>query len=75
MAAAAVSYSRSALELIPMAIDAVIVAFRTGIRVVDTAQRVEPSDISDQSWSVIVSGSGSAGEVFKLYKQTVRTSS
>ena len=75
LAAAAVSCSRSALELIPMAIDAVIVAFRTGMRVVDIAQRVEPSDVSDQSWSIIVSGSGSAGDVFKLCEQTVRTSS
>ena len=39
-----------------MAIDAVIVAFRIGMIVMDGAQRVAPSDASDQSWSMTVAG-------------------
>ena len=39
-----------------MAIDAVIVAFRIGTIVMDVAQRVAPSDASDQSWSMTVAG-------------------
>ena len=45
-----------------MAVDAVTIAFRTGMHVIDVAQRVEASDTWDGSWSIIVPGSGS-GEV------------
>jgi len=72
LAAAAVSCSRSVLELIPMAVDAVIVAFRTGMLVTDVAQRVEPSDASDRSWSIIVAELASAEAVPRLCEQTVR---
>ena len=76
LAAAAVSCSRSTLELIPMAVDAVIVAFRTGTHVTDVAQRIEPSDMSDQSWSIIVPGLAAAEEaVDQFCEQTVRTPS
>lgn len=73
LAAAAVSCSRSVLELLPMAVDAVTVAFRTGMRVVDVAQRIETSDASDQSWSIIVPGLASAEAVHRLCEQSVRT--
>ena len=73
LAAAAVSCSRSVLELVPMAVDAVTVAFRTGMHVMDVAQRIEPSDATDQSWSIIVPGSASAEAVRKLCKESVRT--
>ena len=75
LAAAAVSCSRSVLELVPMAVDAVAVAFRTGMHVMDVAQRIEPSDASDQSWSIIISGSASAEAVQILCEQSVRTPS
>ena len=52
-----------------MAIDAVLVAFRTGIRVADVAQRVEPSN---ESWSLIVPGLASAEAVHRFCEQTVR---
>ena len=59
LAAAAISCSRNTLELIPMAVDAITTAFRTGMYVIDVAQRVESSDASDRSWSIIVPGSES----------------
>ena len=69
LAAAAVSCSRSILELLPMAVDAVTVAFRTGMLVTDVAQRIEPSDASDRSWSTIVSGVNSAKAIARLCEQ------
>ena len=55
-----------------MAVDAVIVAFRTGMHVADVAQRVEPSDILDRSWSLMVSGLESSQSAVKNYcEQTV----
>ena len=71
LTAAAVSCSRSTLELIPMGIDAIIVAFRTGMLVTDVAQRVEPSDASDRSWSIIVPGLASAEALHRFCEQTV----
>jgi hypothetical protein len=54
-----------------MAVDAVIVAFRIGMRVVDVAERVAPSRDSDQSWSIIVPGLKGSESVDKFNKQTV----
>ena len=75
LAAAAVSCSRSVLELVPIAVDAVAVAFRTGMHVIDVAQRIEPSDASDESWSTIIAGLASAEAVHRLCEQSVRTPS
>lgn len=71
IAAAAVVCSRNTLELVPIAVDAVVVAFRTGMRVADMAQRLEPSDSLDQSWSFVVPGSASAEVVDAYAKNTV----
>ncbi|OCK75289.1 ketoacyl-synt-domain-containing protein [Lepidopterella palustris CBS 459.81] len=71
LAAAAVSCSRSTLDLVPLAVDAVTVAFRTGIQVTDVAQRVAPLHESDQSWSIIVPGSTSFEAVHKFCEQTI----
>lgn len=60
LAAAAVSCSQSTLDLVPLAVCAVKVAFRTGMHATDVAQRFEPSGTSSQSWSMIVAGSASA---------------
>ncbi|KAI5927308.1 beta-ketoacyl synthase [Camillea tinctor] len=70
LAAAAVGCSRNTLDLIPVAVDAVIVAFRTGMQVTDMAQRLQPSDSPDQSWSIIVPGLASADGVRKFCEQT-----
>ncbi|KAG6995597.1 hypothetical protein G7Y79_00044g080680 [Physcia stellaris] len=60
LVAAAVSCSHGMLDLLPMAIDAIIVAFRIGVIVMDVAQRVAPSDALDQSWSMTVAGLAAA---------------
>ena len=74
LAAAAVSCSQSTLELIPFAVCAVIAAFRTGMQATDAAQRVAPSDISDQSWSINVAGLASVeAAVEDFCEQAVRT--
>ena len=55
LAAAAISASRSVFELVPAAIEAVLVAFRTGLRSVEVRQDIEPNDQSTSpSWSMIL---------------------
>lgn len=74
--AAAVSCSRTTLELIPLAVHAVVAAFRTGLLVADVAQRIEPSIASkqeNQAWSIIVPGLGSVEAVTTFCEQTVRS--
>lgn len=73
LAAAAVGCSRNTLELVPLALDAVTVAFRVGMHVTDMAQRLQPSDSSDQSWSIIVPGLASVEAVHKFGEETVRS--
>lgn len=73
LAAAAVSCSRNTLELIPLAVCAIKVAFRTGMHAADVAQRVAPSDASDRSWSMVVGGLAPAeAAVNSFCQQTVR---
>jgi Starter unit:ACP transacylase in aflatoxin biosynthesis len=56
LASAAISSSRSLLELIPAAVHAVIIAFRAGLCASEVRSSIE--DISDHSpeWSIVVSG-------------------
>ncbi|KAL2808100.1 beta-ketoacyl synthase [Aspergillus granulosus] len=56
LAAAAVSCSSNSLELVQKGVETVIVGFRIGLLVTDIAQRLTPSRVLDQSWSIIVSG-------------------
>ncbi|KAI9654283.1 MAG: Type I Iterative PKS [Alyxoria varia] len=70
LAAAVISCSASVFELVPMAVDAVTVAFRIGLVVTSTAQRFEPSDVLDQSWSLIVPGHVSIEAVHEFCDQT-----
>ena len=72
LAAAAISCSRDTLELIPMAINAVVVAFRTGSRVTEVARSLEPMETSDSSWSTIIAGSASSESVLSMCKEMVR---
>ncbi|KAL8782244.1 MAG: hypothetical protein Q9213_005547 [Squamulea squamosa] len=60
LAAAAVSCSKSTLDLIPLAVCSVKVAFRIGMHAINVAQRLEVPSTSSQSWSMIVAGSASA---------------
>ena len=73
LAAAAVACSRSTLDLVPLAVDAVVVAFRTGVRVTDVAHQIAGSEESRQSWSIIIPGSSSSDAVNQFCAQSVRT--
>ena len=72
LAAAAISCSRDTLELIPLAVDAVVVAFRTGRRVTDVAKGIEHLDASDSSWSTIIAGSAASESLSIMCKDMVR---
>ena len=72
LAAAAISCSRDTLELIPLAVDAVVVAFRTGKRVTDVAKGIEPLDASHSSWSTIIAGSTASESISTICKDMVR---
>jgi hypothetical protein len=78
LAAAAVSCSRSTPELVPLAVDAVRVAFRTGVHAADVGQRLEPAAVEEgedvRSWSVLVPGLAGAEAAVALFgDQTVST--
>ena len=53
-AAAAISSSRSVVELLPVAIEAVLVAFRSGLLVLECRNRLELSTATTSSWSVVL---------------------
>lgn len=64
--------SRSALDLIPKAVGAVVAAFRTGIHVTDVGRSVAVSSYgSDQSWSMVLPGSNASEAVDKFNNHTV----
>ncbi|KAL8677817.1 MAG: hypothetical protein Q9186_005797 [Xanthomendoza sp. 1 TL-2023] len=71
LAASAVSCSRSTLDLVSLGVEAVIVAFRTGVHVSDITQRIEPSQDVDQSWSMIVGGTNAARMVENFCEQSM----
>ncbi|KUI53252.1 Conidial yellow pigment biosynthesis polyketide synthase [Cytospora mali] len=73
LAAAAASCSQSTLDLLPLAVDAVVVAFRTGLRVDDVIKRVSPSHgpNDEQSWSIIVPGRTATDAVDKFCEETM----
>ncbi|KAK0637053.1 hypothetical protein B0T17DRAFT_588016 [Bombardia bombarda] len=72
LAAAAVSCSHNTVDLIPLAVDAVIVSFRAGLHVTDMARRVEPfkGSLDDKSWSIVVPGLASADAVGRCSEKT-----
>lgn len=71
LAAAAVACSRSIVDLVPLAINAVVVSFKTGVLVNEVAHRVASPQESDQSWSVVIPGSTSPEAVDEFRAQTV----
>ncbi|KAI0199062.1 hypothetical protein F4808DRAFT_471964 [Astrocystis sublimbata] len=71
LSAAAVSCSRSTLDLVPKAVDAIIVAFRTGIHVTEVAERIAPTNSAGETWSIIVTGSTASGAVQKFCAQSI----
>ena len=75
LAAAAISTSRSVFELVPAAIEAVLVAFRTGLRSVEVRQDIEPNaQDRSSSWSIVLGiQEGHASRALQDYvKSTVR---
>ncbi|KAF2853068.1 ketoacyl-synt-domain-containing protein [Plenodomus tracheiphilus IPT5] len=70
LAAAAVSCSRSTLDLIPLAVDAIAVAFRVGLLVESCARQLVQPDKNDQSWSVIVPRSKVVEAIDQFYIET-----
>lgn len=70
-AAAAVSCSRSVTDLIPVAIEATVTAFRTGMLVEDAARRLVPSQDLNQSWAVLIEGAKSAALIHEFAERSV----
>jgi hypothetical protein len=74
LAAAAVSCSRTTLDLIPRAVDAVRAAFRSGMHATETAKRLVPQASHDDlegNWSMIFSGLTSSEALSKFCERSV----
>lgn len=65
LSAAAISCCRSVSELLPVAVQTVSIAFRTGLCTLNTAKAVEPSE---GNWSMVISGSSPEEVVERLQK-------
>jgi hypothetical protein len=67
---AAVCSSRTTLDLVPRAVDAVVAAFRTGLQASETASRLVPRTAHDEfegNWSMLFSGSADSEEALTKY--------
>lgn len=71
LAAAAVACSRSVIDIVPLAVNAVRVAFRAGVRVKDVAHRVTSSNEPTQSWSAMIPGLSSVEAINQFCDNTV----
>ena len=69
LAGSAVSSAQSVSELLPVAVEAVMIAFRTGLRTTEIRDRIEQSSNASLSWSVVVPGmqEQSASAALKLF--------
>lgn len=56
LTAVTISCCSSLSELVPSAVDSVVLAFRTGLLVEDVRVRIEPSVSKRDSWSVVIPG-------------------
>ncbi|KEY74802.1 hypothetical protein S7711_06489 [Stachybotrys chartarum IBT 7711] len=73
LASAAVCTSRTTIELIPRAVDAVVAAFRTGAQGSEMAARLVPRTASEElqgDWSIVVSGAGASDALSKYNERT-----
>ncbi|KAE8825964.1 hypothetical protein PTNB85_08909 [Pyrenophora teres f. teres] len=59
-AAAAASCSANTTELVPLAVEAVVASFKTGILVENVARRLTSSQNLDQSWAMLIESAASA---------------
>jgi hypothetical protein len=74
LAAAAVSCSRTTLDLIPRAVDAVVAAFRAGMHATEAAKRLVPRASQEElegNWSMVFTGSTSAEALERFCERTV----
>lgn len=55
-AAASVGCARSLVELVPVAVQSIIVAFRTGLYAGKIANSIEPTATASREWSMLVPG-------------------
>lgn len=55
-AASAVSAAQTVSELVPIAIETVLLAFRTGLYATGVRDRVEPDVPASSSWSIVIPG-------------------
>ncbi|KAL8723397.1 MAG: hypothetical protein Q9225_000313 [Loekoesia sp. 1 TL-2023] len=56
LTAAAVSASNSLVDLLPLALETVAIAFRIGVQVLETARHIEVSTSKSESWSIVFRG-------------------
>ena len=71
LAAAVLSCSCDMLDFVSLAVDAVTVAFRTGLVVTEAANRVSAVHESDQNWSIILPDAAAVDFVRKFCEQSV----
>jgi len=55
-AASAISAAQTVSELVPIAIDTVLLAFRTGLYAIEVRDRIEKHSPATSSWSVVIPG-------------------
>lgn len=71
---AAICSSRTTLDLIPRAVEAVKAAFRTGLKAIEISKRLVPRTSYDEfegSWSILCSGSTAPEAMNKYCERTV----
>jgi hypothetical protein len=61
LAAAAVALSESLIDLIPLAVDAVRLAFRAGLLVFSVGNDIEPRTVNQGSWALNIPKESGAG--------------
>lgn len=74
-AAAAIASSRSVSQLIPIAIQVVLMAFRAGLHVAAVAESLNNSSKSTESWTYIIPAaqeSEVSSILYKFHKENVR---
>lgn len=72
LTAAATSCCQSLSELLPVAVQAVLVAFRTGLHTMEVSTRVEKPVGLSKVWSVMIPGCsyGTVSDVLDEYRRT-----
>lgn len=71
LAAAAARSTNDLVQMIPLAVEATIAAFRIGAHVSTVAQRISPFQDPNAGWSVIIPGATAAEAVRSFNSQSV----